>query len=218
MQSIAKKLYRKISQTRRSIQFPYAKYNKKNNCIFIHIPKVAGTSITKTLGGSRAQRNHLPWYVYYTANQGFFEQSFKFSFVRNPWDRALSAYNYLKAGGNQNSDLRAAKMISEYDGFDDFIINGLWEGKFRDHLMFIPQSNFIVNGEQELVVDFLGRFENLEEDFKRVLGLVGINKKLLRTNSSKAAKNYRCFYQNSRSVEIISQVYIQDVKMFSYQY
>ena len=77
--------------------------------IFIHIPKVAGTSILSMLGKKYTGRDHLPWYVYYTANPVYFQNAFKFSFVRNPWDRTFSAYRYLLAGGNQRGD----KEVSE---------------------------------------------------------------------------------------------------------
>lgn len=218
MKSSLRTLRKKVSQQKRTLQFPYAKYNKKNSCIFIHIPKVAGTSITDALADGKAQRNHLPWYVYYTANKTFFEQAFKFSFVRNPWDRALSAYNYLVSGGNKSTDLRVSEMVSKYSDFDDFVINGLGGGWFRNHLLFIPQSEFIVNGEQEIVVDFLGRFENIDEDFGEVLNSIGVDRKLDNKNSSKRSKDYKPYYKRTRSIEVISEIYAQDVKMFSYEY
>ena len=64
-----------------------------NRCIFIHIPKVAGTSILRALGAPERPRVHLAWYVYYHANKNRFEKYFKFAFVRNPWGRAHPTYN-----------------------------------------------------------------------------------------------------------------------------
>ncbi|WP_111495784.1 sulfotransferase family 2 domain-containing protein [Marinobacter bohaiensis] len=218
MPSAIKRFYGKLTQAKHSFEFPYSPYNKRHNCIFIHIPKVAGTSITEALGDRRAKRNHLPWYVYYTANRNFFENSYKFAFVRNPWDRAVSAYNYLVAGGNKVGDLNVSEQISNFESFDDFIINGIGEGSYRNHLLFIPQSEFVVNGEQELVVDFLGRFESLENDFRNVLGSLGLRRELSNVNSSKRASDYKEYYKDERSIEVVREVYAQDVKMFSYEF
>src|SRR5690554_1833650 len=214
----SKRLYRRIAQLHKSREFPYSKYNRKNNCIFIHIPKVAGTSVLASVAGEKATRNHLPWYVYYTANPYFYNNSFKFSFVRNPWDRAVSAYRYLESGGNKTSDLDASKMLSKYNDFDDFVINGLGEGLFRNHLLFLPQSEFVVNGEQELAVDFVGRFENIDQDFTIVLERLGIGSSLAKTNVSDRSRDYRSYYKKEKTVDIILNIYKQDVSFFSYEF
>lgn len=213
-----KEIFRNAAQKKSSFGFPFSSYNRKYNCTFIHVPKVAGTSIVEVLGQGKAKRHHLPWYVYYTANRSFFEQSFKFSFVRNPWDRTLSAYKYLASGGNQASDLEVAKRISKFDDFDDFVINGLGQGWYRNHLLFIPQSEFIVNGEQNIVVDFLGRYEDLDSDFEKISKRLNISKELANSNASKRSKDYKEYYKNERSIELISEIYSQDVRLFSYEY
>jgi hypothetical protein len=213
-----KQIYRKTAQFKRSNEFPYSRYNKTNNCIFIHIPKVAGTSIVNALGGEKAKRNHLPWYVYYTANPKFFNKAFKFSFVRNPWDRVLSAYQYLSCGGNQKDDLKISEALLKYKGFEDFVINGLGEGYFRSHLLFLPQADFVINGNEELAVDFLGYFENINDDFNKVMGELGIKRKLEKRNTSTRDKNYREYYQSQKSIEVIENIYKQDVIFFSYTF
>lgn len=171
-----------------------------------------------SIAGRRAKRNHLPWYVYYTANPPFYNKAFKFSFVRNPWDRAVSAYRYLESGGNQTSDLEVAKLVSKYRDFDDFVVDGLGEGLFRSHLLFIPQSEFVINGEQKLAVDFLGRFENIDQDFEKVLCQLDIRARLEKTNASTRNIDYREYYKKEKTVDIISSIYKQDVSFFSYEF
>lgn len=210
--------YLKLSSYKKINQFPYANYNKAYSCIFIHMPKVAGTSIARALGGARVKRNHLPWYVYYTANPYFYERAYKFSFVRNPWDRTLSAYHYLKNGGNKSGDLKTAELISKYTDFSDFLVRGLGEGHFRNHLLFLPQSDFIINGDQEIAVDFVGRYESLDQDFSHVMKRLGVATKLSKTNQSNRDKDYRCYYKNDASVRVVEDLYKQDILVLGYRF
>ena len=75
----------------------YRGYPDEHRCVFIHIPKAAGTSLTKTLFA--APSRHLQYTEYERANPKKFKKYFKFTFVRNPYDRLFSAYSFLKKGG-----------------------------------------------------------------------------------------------------------------------
>jgi len=208
-----------IKARKRELGFPYRDYHRRNGCVFIHIPKAAGTSILHALGKKGGGRDHLPWYVYYTANPVYFRCAFKFAFVRNPWSRMLSAYEYLKGGGNHKADLETQKRISRYQDFDDFVVNGLALGDFRSHLMFIPQSEFVVNGDGKLAVDFLGRYETLGDDYLVVAERLNLKKELAECNRGPLCfVDYRKFYQCGRSVEVIYDIYRQDVAFFGYHF
>ena len=77
----------------------------KYKCIHIHIPKTAGTSITKALHGKDFvlfDTNKKIWRQHATAletrehyGKEKWDSYFKFSIVRNPFDRLVSAYNWL---------------------------------------------------------------------------------------------------------------------------
>lgn len=91
--------------------------SKEKNCIFIHIPKTGGTSIEnmiwqadekveKNLCMGLVSRYHnkyqtgglqqhlLASQVKQEGGDIFFNSAFKFSMVRNPFDRILSQYHY----------------------------------------------------------------------------------------------------------------------------
>ncbi len=200
--------------------FPYRFYQQKNKCIFIHIPKVAGTSILYALGKKSGGRDHLPWYVYYTASPKKFAAYFKFCFVRNPWDRVLSAYRYLKNGGNKTSDLSVAKAIISFESFDRFVIDGLGRGYFRSYLLFLPQSYFIIGPTNEVMVDFVGRYENIEEDYKIVADRLDLSKSLPRINVTQETdwNFYREAYCSNESISVIAEIYRQDIISFGYDF
>ena len=198
--------------------FPYRPYMVKKQCIFIHIPKVAGTSILSVLGHNKG-RDHLPWYVYYTANPIRFERYYKFAFVRNPWERVYSAYCYLRSGGNKQSDLKLAKILKQYSTFNEFVVKGLGKGLFRNHLMFIPQSYFILGQNGVPVVNFLGRYERLQNDFEKICDRLEISSNLPQLNKSPQQINdFREAYSSTESIGIVEEIYKQDVKVFGYRF
>lgn len=73
-------------------------------CIFVHIPKTAGISISRSifgnLGGGHTKIRDYE--LIFSAKD--FNNYFKFTFVRNPWDRIFSAYRFLKNGGINEED------------------------------------------------------------------------------------------------------------------
>jgi hypothetical protein len=208
-----------ISSRNREIRFPYHLYHRRNNCVFIHVPRSAGTSILRALGKKKGGRDHLPWYVYYSANPRYFKQAYKFAFVRNPWSRVFSAYSYLKSGGNNCDDLVVAKMINKYKDFDDFVVNGLGRGYFRNHLLFIPQSEFVLNGDGSLAVNFLGRYERLDEDFSFVAKQLSIDPVLRASNQGgRDPIAYQRSFRERASIEVVRNIYKQDALLFGYEY
>ena len=201
--------------------FPYRTYLDKKRCIFIHIPKTAGTSILAAIGkSSQDSRDHLPWYVYYTADPYKFNKYFKFTFVRNPWDRIYSTYRYLQAGGNQKCDTPISNIIKSYQTFDQFIIDGLGNGHFRNHLLFLPMANFILGPNEEIMVDFVGRYENLQKDFERLGRNLKLTTRLPKLNRSPhlVFGDYTRAYCSSKSIDIVGEIYKQDISVFNYNF
>ena len=202
--------------------FPYESHQRRHNCLFIHIPKTAGTSILSSLGKKRpSHRQHLPWYVYKAANRTYFQKAFKFAFVRNPFDRLYSAFEYLKTnGGGSRDDHILGERLRAYASFDDFICDGFHAGELRNHLLFIPQSQFILDATGELVVNHLGRYESIDADFAEISRTLGIAQQMEKKNINKNRKHadYRAAYQSTRAIEIVQDVYAQDLHAFNYRF
>jgi hypothetical protein len=98
----------------------YSNFADEHQCIFIHIPKAAGTSVALTLFGEPSR--HVPWFEYYQANPRKFRKYFKFAFVRNPWDRLVSSYFFLRKGGLCDADATwAAENLNAYSDFGQFV-------------------------------------------------------------------------------------------------
>ena len=188
----------------------------EQQCIFVHITKTAGTSISKSLFG------YLPYH--YTATdyrviygRPTFKQYFKFAFVRNPWDRLYSAYRYLKAGGwNEKDQLWAETHLGAFDDFNSFIKHWLTEEHIEGHIHFRPQYRFICDTKSRLLIDYLGYFETINDDFEKISKKLKIDASIGRHNAN-PGNSYRDVYDDE-SRDIVASVYSTDIKLFGYEF
>ena len=193
----------------------YSAYADRNQCIFIHIPKTAGTSIARALFHQVSR--HMPWYEYKNANAGKFRKYFKFAFVRNPWDRLVSTYFFLKKGGMNELDRKwAADNIDRYRGFEEFVQDWLTESNIWSWVHFKPQYYFICDAQLNLQMDFIGRYENLESDFETVAARLHLQSTLQPAYPGQH-RHYTSYY-NHRTCDIVSRVYQKDIELFNYKY
>ena len=159
-------------------------------CIFIHIPKAAGISIAnalfKTYGAGHKKvveyKNIFPLKTY--------NKYYKFTIVRNPYTRLFSAYNFLKKGGINSFDKAFnEKVLVNYNSFDDFVLNYLTPETIYSYIHLLPQFEFLVDENDEINIDFVGRYENLENDFKTIKKKLNLNIQLPHLNNFKSSSN-----------------------------
>lgn len=200
---------------------PYSNLERKNKFIFIHIPKTAGNSVISSLYGAAATGHH-PLKKYYRHDKTAYYAYFKFGFVRNPWDRAVSAYHYLYQGGKGFYDEEFKnKYIRHCRSFSDFVNTLENEERLRTKIMMWPhfrsQHCFLLDMENKIGVDYLGKFETLEDDFERLCRILKLSSQLKRSNSSNH-DDYRSYYTSETMVDTIGQLYSEDCKLFSYDF
>ena len=155
--------------------FPYKPYMHKYKCIFIHIPKNAGSSIMQLLG-DKGGRFHVESDYYKQANYYFYKKYHSFAFTREPLDRLFSAYKYASKGGNQRKDdINLATYINtRCSDFNGFIDNVLTLHFIMQQPLFKPQYLFVYTNNLQLNVDTLIKLDELEQvwtDFSMQLGL-----------------------------------------------
>ena len=93
---------------------------RKNKFIFIHINKTGGTSITKLLVNAENPPQKHTWAWWYKKYEPkAFNTYFKFSIIRNPWDKLLSQYFFRVKDNTQHGYIKSAKHLS----FLDFLLN-----------------------------------------------------------------------------------------------
>lgn len=187
-------------------------------CIFVHIPKNAGLSVCYTLFGNTggSHRKIVDYKKIFAP--ATFKKYYKFTFVRNPWDRLVSTFFFLKSGGLTEKDsMWAEKHLKPYDTFDAFVRAWVTEENISNALHFQHQHVFLDDEHGKLAVDFIGRFERIEADFETIANKLKINRSLQKTNTSKRKKNYKEYY-TTETKKIVSEVYKRDIQLFNYEF
>lgn len=183
--------------------------------IFVHIPKCAGVSIRTELYGNMAG-GHISFRKYL---QIFGPVStlkyFKFTFVRNPWDRLLSSYFYLKQGGYWAGDERwFAQNLAKYSSFESFVLEWLNEGAANSYVHFRPQVNYLRLFNSIDNMDYIGFFENISSDIQYVSSRTGRSISLKKTNKSNHL-DYKTYYSNEM-IDHVYSIYSADIIEFEY--
>src|SRR5580698_2443457 len=147
--------------------------------LFIHIPKTGGTTILTLLGLWKKERSpdfqtlfgdfgplDLQHLTLFQAEQfltpGEYASYFKFAFVRNPWDRAVSAALWQTRFADEGiRDLRDYIDWAER-------INGNGPRRPSD-AHALPQFSFVTDAGGCPGIDFIGRFENYARDLGAIL-------------------------------------------------
>jgi len=188
-------------------------------CIFIHIPKCAGISVARALFGCLAG-GHITVPRYQLAfGQARFDEYFKFTFVRNPWDRVVSAYFFLRGGGLAKADRAwADQNLSEFRDFSHFVRGGLGSRRVQAWRHFTPQWRWFCDGRGTPRVDFMGYFENLLPDYECVRARIGCGSSLAHANRTPdRAADYRDYYEEDTR-RIVGRIYRHDVDLLGYDF
>lgn len=194
----------------------------KHKLIFIHIPRTAGTSIEKALHGKdwhyvHSPSKHLTVHSAKKIYAEYWNDYFKFSFVRNPWDRMVSLLKYGWFYGislDNKKILRPEKYFKDFHKieYDKRYFN---ENQFSDYTN-VKESVYknIIEGE----MNFIGRFESLEKDFKKICEINNIkNVKLPHMEKSPNRKEYREYYDTNVH-KLIERKYKKDIAEFHYEF
>ena len=188
--------------------------------IFVHIPKNGGTSINKLFdlehkknlfitkntikeNGISYAPQHLTAKLLkkHNISKDFFEEYFKFAFTRNPYDRVLSEFFW--EGGNTEDEFH--EWINSYYNVID-----------RDHKL--SQYEYLYDDKGKLLVDFVGRLENIEVDFKKVLSTLKLPMKSPLHENKKKKKNInKAKYLTKETKAKIYDIYEIDFQTFNYK-
>lgn len=141
-----------------------------------------------------------------------FNNYFKFSFTRNPWDKVVSQYQYIKT----RPDIRKMMGLHKWCLFNTYLKT--IEKNCNIHVQSIAQHRFVCDEDGFRLIDFVGKFENLHQDFHSVADEIGLPKsRLAHENQSKKRKHYRTYY-SKRQRQLVASLYDRDIEVFDYSF
>lgn len=154
-----------------------------------------------------------------------YQDYFKFAFVRNPWDRLVSCYLDKLTEGRPGMNSPPGLAAKVYPGmpFAEFVEVVHETPDKEANIHFRSQSSVICRwgGDRPIMADFIGRFENLEEDFGAVVEKIGDSRvqkipHLMKAKSRKS-RSYGEFY-DERLKNLVYERYEEDVEKLGYSF
>jgi hypothetical protein len=200
--------------------------------LFVHIPKCAGVSLAEALEKKIPIIRHGPHFkckdLFDADGRLARDEFFVFTFVRNPWERLVSTFFYIMKGGRAEIDARRRDLIlSKYQGdFRRFVqdieswinireADSIYPDQFIPH--FRPQSEFILDNDGFNMIDFIGRVENIEQDFKLLCAALSVDAVKLPKSNRSSHGRYQKYYDD-KSKDIVAEYYAKDIELFRYQF
>jgi len=194
--------------------------------IFIHIPKNAGTSIEMTINGERGEYSgHYEWKKYKRDVPSKWEDYASFSVVRNSFDRTVSNYVYSR---RETSFWHNAKNPEQSRMGKHFDYDTLKDRSFSEAVDMLSelehqgwgyQYPYICDEDQNIVVDYVLKMENLESEFNEMLRESGKERSisLKEKNVTREEKDYRKWYGEEER-EKVKEYYKTDIELFNYSF
>jgi hypothetical protein len=171
--------------------------------IFIHNPKTAGSSMERQpwIGGN----GHAPASTLVPQAPDYFS----WGFVRHPCDRLLSFWASAIQHAPKWPTIEAA------GGFNEFIF-GLPKANHPRQNALISQAVMFCYPDEKVAVDFVGRFEYVNDDWPKVCDHIGVDCEPLPRANASEHKPWRAAYTREMIV-VVQDVYQEDFRVFGYE-
>lgn len=212
----------------------------KYNFLFVHIYKTGGTSVRDSLWrykwtdpyripqflcsrisgmtghkiGAKFPRHAKVIAAREMLPREVFEGLFKFTFVRNPWDLQVSSYHHLRR--------EHPEIITHIDGFEAFLrwkFDPARPQQYHADISTEQQTEYLIDLNGKVIVDFVGRFENLADDFQEACRRIGIACPMLEHSrkSTDRKQDYRSYYSDT-TAEWVADHYRRDIEQLGYRF
>ena len=213
----------------------------QHKIIFVHVPRTGGSGIEHVLEicgddnqgtltpprpdmlfglvGNKALQHLTAMDIRNHLGREIYDRYFKFAFVRNPYDRVVSEYH-----------VRQRLLPRVKLSFRDFVLkriaqknrSGLWklflsgaEKVLEDQ--FEAQADYVFDNDGTRLVDFIGKYENLQVDFEKICVRAGIKAVTLPVMNRSKHEGYRNYYDGETRKKI-GEIYKKDIEAFGYDY
>lgn len=170
---------------------------------------------------------------------------FKFAFVRNPWDRLVSWYSMISDEGTppsrrplskkmekrhlrqarrreqrRNQNLLWRYVLENSSTFDEFIRKCTGKIEIKEGISYsftYNQLDYVSDRDGNLLVDFIGRFENFQSDLHEVSNRLGIELRFVPHNNPSPHRHYSSYY-TPETEQIVRERFKRDIEYFGYEF
>lgn len=208
--------------------------------IFIHVAKAAGLSVRDALRDYAQEPEHFrikrpakiingrPNLLYAMWKEALihptaltirkevgasvFNRYFKFAFVRNPWDLQVSMYHFIvKETGHQHH--QKVKIMGSFSAYLDWMT-----ATAKPFAKGAPkfQKDMLCDNNGQILADFVGRYENLQDDFAYICRRLNLKTQIAHLNQS-SHRDYR-YYYNQRTQNLVADYFQDDIALFGYEF
>jgi hypothetical protein len=138
---------------------------------------------------------------------------FKFAFVRNPWDVQVSSYHHIRR--------ERPHLLRDIGDFESFLRWKLDPQRPYHYIIDTSielQSDYLIDLKGNSIVDYVGRYERLEEDFREVCRRIGIRvPQLPHKRKARDRSGYRKYY-GEETTRLVAEHFKRDIEMFGYRF
>lgn len=202
--------------------------DENRNFIFIHIFKTAGNSVRKAMGmaakefmGGHVDAKDVKRALSRKGKADFFEDAFKFTFVRNPFDWLVSLYHHMKSSGEGYRQAPVKKQNMDFHQALRYIILDLMQrDKKAGTNKYQSQYEFVTDENGLLLVDYLGRFEDLDfhvQEICRTLDIPYEGVPLVNIGADRGGRDYHDYYTTD-DIAIVEEHLGNDLEFFGYEF
>lgn len=192
---------------------------RNGGVVFVHVPRSGGVSVMRTVYHSASIR-HFTIDQFMQVCAPDLRELPRFAIVRNPWDRAVSAYHFAQQGGVPGGAQMA--HTDRYRGpdfatFDAFVRQYLTKHDvWKSDGVFRPQSYYL-GRDAEKTLDHIGFLDQIGETESWLSGILGRPIKLTHVNASGRSHPYHNYYSDETR-KIVADIYRADVERFDFRF
>lgn len=192
--------------------------------LFVATTKTGSTSIQKYLEPYKSEHKithldgsynkHCPLKIIYNKFP-YIKNYFKFAIVRNPYDWIVSWYHYRKSNsiprGNRNPN------CTDNISFKQWLIDPESSAYNKTGIGLTMSQMDVIEGNDEITLDFIGKLENLQQDFDTVCDKIGIPRQQL-SYKNKSKHNRYTEYYDDETKSIVAERYAREIELFGYKF
>ena len=175
-------------------------------CIYIAVPKTGSRSIRSRIGWPENLHKDVSQ-IKRGVSLETYNSYYKFGFVRNPWDRAVSLYHRVERG-HIRGELSFDQFIHKHTLATDTCIHPTPK---------VNQLDFFIDNTGCVAVDYIGKFETIEQDWEHICGIINCPDDRLPHLNQSRHKHYTKYYSHETR-DIIATRFARDIEYFNYKF